>query len=114
MWENRYFRRKYGGLPPEIYYDKRYQVYVAPAVIEEVGSIAWVCQALTSTNLCFNFKVNGRDDHAHEFNSVLLCAYNHAETFSIPKECEREYSAQELAWIASVAERGKKDRVREK
>lgn len=114
MRKMRYFRRKYGGLLPGIYYDRRYQVYAAPAVIEEVGSIEWVCQALTSTNLCFHFEVNGQRDHAHTFDGVLQCAYNHAEGFSIPQEYEKEYSAQELAWIASVTERGKRDRGREK
>lgn len=114
MRKMRYFRREYGRLPPGIYYDKRYQVYAAPAVIEEFGSIEWVCQALTSTNLCFHFNANGQDDHAHTFDAVLLCAYNHAEGFSIPKEWEQEYSTQELVWIASVVERGKRDRVQKK
>lgn len=111
--KSRYLRQEYGALPPGIYYDRRYRIHVAPAAIGEPGSVEWVCQALTAKNLIFHFMVNGQREHAHTFDAVLLRAYNQAEAFSIPRDYEKEYSAQELAWAASVAERGRMDRARE-
>lgn len=113
--KSRYFRRKYSRLPPGIYYDRRYRAYVAPAVMDEFGGIGGdtetVCHALTAWNLCYGFEIHGGHTHTHSFDEVLRYAYNQAESFSIPKEYEPQYSAQELDWIGRLVRRGKRDRA---
>jgi hypothetical protein len=115
IMRDRCLKRRYGHLEPKIYYDRWCRTYVAPVVIEEFGGISGdvgtVCHALTNWNLCYEFELDGKRTHEHNFDLVLRCAYNYAEVFSIPKECEREYSAQELDWIRRLVQRGKKDRA---
>lgn len=110
----RYFKWKYGRLAPRIYYDRRYRAYVAPTVMDEfggIGGIETVCHALASWNLCYGFEIHGEHTHTHSFDEVLRSAYNQAESFSIPKEYEPEYSAQELEWISRLVRQGKRDRA---
>jgi hypothetical protein len=112
---DRYLKWKYGHLAPKIYYDRRCRAYVAPTVLGEFGAISGdvetVCHALTAWNLCYGFELDGKRTHEHSFACVLQCAYDHAEGFSVPKDCEQDYSAQELEWLDRLVQRGRKDRA---
>lgn len=105
-----YFRKKYAGKPPKIYYDRRYRAYVSPARPDEYGDILWVCSELAEAGLIYHYRLGEYETHAHGFEAVLRAAYEYGETFSIPEEHQEQYSAQELAFLESLARRGVRDR----
>lgn len=113
-FRQRYLRKKYGEKPPKLYYDRRYDTYISPMKLKEDGSITWVCGELAGDCLIYKYRLGDVDTHGHEFEGVLLDAYDHAEEFSIPEEYREQYSAQELEFLKKLVERGRGDRKERK
>ena len=109
-FRQRYLRKKYEKKPPKLYYDRRYDTYISPAKLEEDGEILWVCCELAETSLIYEYRLGERETHDHDFANILRDAYDHAEEFSIPEEYREQYSAQELAFLDKLVERGRRDR----
>ncbi|MEG2090133.1 hypothetical protein [Niameybacter sp.] len=106
-YERWYFENKYGNRKNKVYYDKRYDCYVCPKLLDERGPVEYVIAELTRTGLIYKYKLNGEWAHDHFFVEVLLNAYNEAEVFEIPQEVEYQYSQQELDMLRKAVEAGK-------
>lgn len=91
-YEKWYFNKKYAKRKNNVYYDKRYQCYVCPKLIEERGPLEYVIAELTRTGLIYKYKLNGQWTHDHIFAGVLLNAYNKGDVFEVPQEVEYQYS----------------------
>ena len=101
---------KYKNMPPEIYYDIKYDVYVHPSITEEYGSCSYVASELTRSGCIYHFCIGKIRTHSHGLDEVYLLAYNKAKIFSINEEDEKEYSEQELDLIKNLIDKGKLDR----
>ncbi|MGL5675879.1 MAG: hypothetical protein ACRDDX_05680 [Cellulosilyticaceae bacterium] len=99
--------RKYSNKKNKVYYDKRYQCYVCPKLIEERGSVEYVIAELTHTGLIYEYKIDGKWSHDHFFAGGLLEAHNEANIFEIPQEAEHQYSQQALEMVRKAVGKGK-------
>lgn len=110
LYEKAHYKRNYSNLLPKIYYDKTYDTYVHPKMIDDPGCIEYVCSEIIGHNVFYHYEIEENKEHAHTIAAVFLDAYNYAETFVIPKKYESEYSNQELDEIFKLVNRGKVDR----
>jgi hypothetical protein len=95
---------------PEITYDKSLHGYIHPYLREEEFDIELIAEELCNKCLCFEFKIGDGYSHHHEFRRVIEDAYNYGSQFSIPSECESDYSQQELDLLRKLAWQGEMDR----
>lgn len=112
--ENSYFKRKYSNLTPMIYYDRKYQVYVNPKLIDERGCAEYVCSESVCDSLIYSYIIDRVNTHAHTISEVFLDAYNTSETFLISDEYREQYSKQEFDLICKLVNQGKIDRGQNK
>lgn len=109
-YEDAYFKSKYLNLPSKIYYDRKFKTYVNPKIIDERGFLEYICSETVCDGVIYNYQIEGKDVHAHVISEVFIDAYNYAETFLIPKDCEYQYSIQELDFINKLVNQGNIDR----
>lgn len=107
--ENFYFKRKYAMLQPQIYYDAKHSCYINPLRIGEAGCCEYVCCETAKTGLIYHFYLSDKREHCHIISEVLIEAYNQANCFSIAAADRNEYSKQELLFIQTLVECGKRD-----
>ena len=106
----KYFKHNYEDKLPEIAYDNAFYVYVHPNVEYYCSDIGFVAEELCGKCLCYEFKIGSEYSHHHEISSVIKDAYNYGYQFSIPPECESDYSKQELELLRTLAIKGEQDR----
>lgn len=110
-YEKHYFANKYSKLVPQIYYDKKYNCYIYPKVIDEQGCCEYICGEVVKSGCIYFYCLNDKKQHQHTISEVFLLAYNESEIFSIDTEDEILYSNQELEMICKLVEQGKTDRL---
>lgn len=108
--KKRYIEARYKDKLPEITYDKSLHGYIHPYLCEEELDIELIAEELCNKCLCFEFKIGDGYSHHHEFHRVIEDAYNYGSQFSIPSECESDYSRQELDLLRKLALQGEMDR----
>lgn len=102
-FERRYFKVRYGGRAPGIYYDRIFKVYVNPEMIEERGPLFYVLCETVRDGLIYPYYIGTLRTHAHSFDVVMRDAYENGAAFSIPEEFRSEYSEQELSLLQKLA-----------
>ena len=108
---NTYLKHKYEDKLPEISYDNVFYVYTHPNVDYYCFYIESVAEELCDDCLCYEFKIGGEYKHHHELHNVIKDAYNYGSQFTIPFECESDYSEQELRLLRKLADKGEMDRM---
>ena len=97
-----YFHLRYSRRPPGIYYDRIFNVYVNPEMIEERGPLFYVLCETARDGLIYHYRIGSTASHVHCFDTVMLLAYENGAAFSIPEEYRNEYSEQELELLHSL------------
>lgn len=108
--KKKYIKQRYKGNQPEIIYDNNLHGYVHPSFDEERFDIEELAEELCDKGLCYEFQIGGEYDHHHELHRVIEDAYNYGSQFTIPFECESDYSRQELNLLRKLAWQGDMDR----
>lgn len=110
--KKKYIKLYYKDKLPEIIYDKSLHGYIHPYFYhrDEFFDVELLAEYLCSEGLCYEFQISGEYSHRHEFHRVIEDAYNYGSQFSIPPECESDYSQQELDLLRKLAWRGEMDR----
>ena len=107
-----YLKKLYANKTPEIILDWPLRGYVHPSLLK-YGSyfdIEELAEDLCRKGLCFEFKIGDEWYHHHEFRGVIEDAYNYGVQFSIPDDCEDQYSKQELELLRALSAAGENDR----
>lgn len=102
-FERLYFKTRYGGRSPGIYYDRIFKVYVNPEIIEMRGELLHVLYETVCSNLLYDYCIGTKCTHDHSFDAVMQAAYEHGAAFSIPEEFRDQYSEQELSLLSKIA-----------
>lgn len=110
--KKKYFKQEYKDKLPEITYDEPTHGYMHPYLYHrsEFFDVELLAEYLCGEGLCYEFKINGDYSHRHEFHRVIEDAYNYGSQFTIPPECESDYSKQELVLLRKLAWQGEMDR----
>ena len=110
--KKKYFKQEYKDKLPEITYDKPTHGYMHPYFYhrDEFFDVELLAEYLCSEGLCYEFQINSDYSHRHEFHRVIEDAYNYGDQFTIPPECESDYSRQELTLLRKLAWQGEMDR----
>lgn len=109
-WQDKYLKCVYENECPEITYDDVLHAYVHPNVDGFCSYIEDIAEELCGSCLCYEFQIGGEYSHHHEFQFVVEDAYNYGSQFSVPPECESDYSKQELELLRTLAIKGEQDR----
>ena len=110
--KKKYIKQQYKDNQPEIIYDNTLHGYVHPYFYhrDEFFDVEILAEYLCSEGLCYEFQIDGEYNHHHEFHRVIEDAYNYGSQFTIPPECESDYSRQELNLLRKLAWQGEMDR----
>ena len=110
--KKKYIKQHYKGNQPKIIYDKSLHGYMHPYFFEydEFFDAELLAEKLCNEYLCYEFQIGGEYDCRNEFHRVIEDAYNYGSQFTIPPECESDYSQQELNLLRKLAWQGEMDR----
>lgn len=110
--KKKYYKQEYKDKLPEITYDEPTHGYMHPYFFEhdEFFDVELLAEKLCNEYLCYEFQIGGEYNHHHELHRVIEDAYNYGSQFTIPPECESDYSQQELTLLRKLAWQGEMDR----
>ena len=114
--KKKYIKLYYKDKLPEITYDESLHGFMHPYFFDhdEFFDVELLAEKLCNEYLCYEFQIGGEYDCRNEFHRVIEDAYNYGSQFTIPPECESDYSQQELALLRKLAWQGEIDRQKYK
>lgn len=106
---NKYIKLKYGKKPVKVYYDKFIKQYVNPKYLDLTCDKAeTLLSDMVTDSLIYPFFINEDKSHKHEFERVMMIAYEHGDAFSVG-EYKEYYSTQQLRLLEKLAKKGQDD-----
>lgn len=79
--------------------------YKKEGIFIDQENVRWTFSEWFRAGLIYHFYINGQRDHEHNFEAVMVTAYEEADTFEIREEDKHEYSRQELEYLKTIVEK---------